>query len=189
MKPIILALFGFFVAVTPAYADESCDVQQELTKRGHFDGPINCKLGPMTRQAIEDFQREQGLFVDGIVGEDTYKALFGRFRRERVEDREDDDRKAPRVRPAMSDQEEFAQCGDDIIPHDGPGRIFRWRAKDAAVKEWQSKVFKADDQGLGPRYSNWDNASDKSAECLPVHANAKMVWECTVKARPCRTGN
>jgi hypothetical protein len=187
MKTIILTLAALLVFVDTARADEACDVQQELTKRGHFDGPINCKLGPMTRQAIEDFQREQGLFVDGIVGEDTYKALFGRFRRERVEER-DEDYKAPRVRRAQqkTDQEYFAEgrCADEIVEVTRRG-AWPARGKKFAIAGWEDTVDAREDYGRS--YSKWENAADASVDCRSVRV-LKIV-SCVARARPCRTGN
>jgi hypothetical protein len=190
---IMLAIVAFIILVglaffSPAKADEACDVQQELTKRGHFDGPINCKLGPMTKQAIEDFQREQGLHVDGVVGEDTYKALFGRFRRERVEEDRDEDYKAPRVRRAQqkTDQEYFAEgrCADEIVEVTRRG-AWPARGKKFAIAGWEDTVDAREDYGRS--YSKWENAADASVDCRSVRV-LKIV-SCVARARPCRTGN
>lgn len=177
-----------FVWTLPAEADETCDVQQRLSTIGHFDGPINCKYGPMTKQAVEDFQRERGLHVDGVVGEDTYKALFGRFRHERAGDREEDDRKSPPVRRAQqkSDQEYFAEgrCGDEIVEVTRRG-AWKARGERFAIAGWEDTVDARDDYGRS--YAKWSNATDKSVDCQPVRV--LNIVSCVARARPCRAGN
>jgi cell wall-associated NlpC family hydrolase len=51
-------------------------VQQitDLQKRLHLD-PVDGSFGPVTLQAVEQFQQEHGLTVNGVVGEATRKAL------------------------------------------------------------------------------------------------------------------
>lgn len=50
-------------------------MQRALKKAGHYAGPIDGKIGPKTRRAIVEFQKEQGLKPDGIVGKKTTAAL------------------------------------------------------------------------------------------------------------------
>ena len=52
------------------------DVQAALKKAGYYDGPVDGKLGTKSRKAIRDFQSDNGLKVDGIVGPQTKKALL-----------------------------------------------------------------------------------------------------------------
>ena len=51
------------------------DVQKALQKSGHYQGAIDGKIGAKTQKAIEDFQKSQGLNVDGIVGAKTWNEL------------------------------------------------------------------------------------------------------------------
>lgn len=51
------------------------DVQGKLNVLGYYQGDIDGVFGPMTETAVRNFQRDQGLSVDGIVGPQTYSAL------------------------------------------------------------------------------------------------------------------
>jgi hypothetical protein len=51
------------------------DVQQQLAAAGYYDGPIDGVLGPMTRQAIADFQADNGLAVTSAIDEPTLATL------------------------------------------------------------------------------------------------------------------
>ena len=44
-------------------------------RRGYNVGPIDGIYGPMTMQAVIDFQRDNGLVPDGIVGPMTWAAI------------------------------------------------------------------------------------------------------------------
>jgi murein L,D-transpeptidase YcbB/YkuD len=50
-------------------------VQQALQNAGVYSGPIDGKVGNQTRQAIADFQKQNSLPADGIVGVKTWAAL------------------------------------------------------------------------------------------------------------------
>lgn len=50
-------------------------IQQALQNAGYYRGSLDGKIGPDTRSAIEAFQRDQGLEVDGIVGRGTWAKL------------------------------------------------------------------------------------------------------------------
>ncbi len=52
-------------------------LQQSLTERGFNPQGVDGAFGRNTRQAVMDFQRSQGITVDGIVGRDTAQRLFG----------------------------------------------------------------------------------------------------------------
>jgi N-acetyl-anhydromuramyl-L-alanine amidase AmpD len=51
------------------------EIQRALLARGYDPGPLDGDLGPNTRKAVEVFQRDHGLKVDGIVGSVTLGAL------------------------------------------------------------------------------------------------------------------
>ena len=51
------------------------DVQSALKKAGCYDGEIDGKIGNKTKAAIEQFQKDRGLKIDGVVGEKTWKEL------------------------------------------------------------------------------------------------------------------
>jgi peptidoglycan hydrolase-like protein with peptidoglycan-binding domain len=51
------------------------DIQTALRRAGYRPGPIDGKFGPKTLRAVEQFQRNQGLKVDGVVGSMTWRKL------------------------------------------------------------------------------------------------------------------
>jgi peptidoglycan hydrolase-like protein with peptidoglycan-binding domain len=50
-------------------------LQRRLQELGYFDGPITGYYGELTADAVQEFQRSNGLSVDGIVGSQTESAL------------------------------------------------------------------------------------------------------------------
>lgn len=50
-------------------------VQRSLRDRGYYRGSIDGLYGPETRGAVERFQRDRGLRVDGVIGQETLSAL------------------------------------------------------------------------------------------------------------------
>jgi peptidoglycan hydrolase-like protein with peptidoglycan-binding domain len=51
------------------------DMQTALKNAGYYTGAVDGKKGPLTKKAIEDFQRANGLEVDGKVGPKTWAVL------------------------------------------------------------------------------------------------------------------
>ena len=51
------------------------DVQSALADMGYYRGPIDGIIGPMTRQAIEDYQRDRGLVVSGRINRALLESL------------------------------------------------------------------------------------------------------------------
>lgn len=51
-------------------------VQAALKEAGHYQGSIDGKVGRQTIAGITAFQRSQGLKADGIVGRQTWQALY-----------------------------------------------------------------------------------------------------------------
>jgi MYXO-CTERM domain-containing protein len=53
-------------------------VQRRLWRLGDQPGPIDGLYGPLTQGAVERFQQQHGLAVDGVVGRQTRRSLFTR---------------------------------------------------------------------------------------------------------------
>ncbi|ADU31911.1 L,D-transpeptidase family protein [Evansella cellulosilytica] len=51
------------------------DLQEKLTNQGYHLGSIDGIFGPATENAVRKFQRDRGLTIDGIVGQNTLQAL------------------------------------------------------------------------------------------------------------------
>jgi len=51
--------------------DRMKQIQTALKKAGFYQGAIDGKIGPKTKEAIIKFQKAKGLKADGIVGEST----------------------------------------------------------------------------------------------------------------------
>lgn len=57
--------------------DDILQVQQVLQIAGLSPGPIDGVYGPRTQNAVMAFQAARGLAIDGIIGPDTTRALWG----------------------------------------------------------------------------------------------------------------
>ena len=51
------------------------EIQQALKNAGFYQGAIDGKVGPRTKEAVREFQRINGLKVDGVVGKQTWAKL------------------------------------------------------------------------------------------------------------------
>lgn len=51
------------------------EVQQALKNAGFYQGTVDGKSGPQTKEAIKEFQRVHGLTDDGVVGKQTWTKL------------------------------------------------------------------------------------------------------------------
>ena len=58
-------------AVKPA----THEVQQALKNAGFYQGPVDGKMGALTKEAIKEFQRVHGLKDDGVAGRQTWAKL------------------------------------------------------------------------------------------------------------------
>lgn len=59
----------------PAARPSKTEIQQALKAAGFYQGAIDGKIGPQTREAIKQFQQTHGLKVDGVVGRQTWEQL------------------------------------------------------------------------------------------------------------------
>jgi Putative peptidoglycan binding domain len=51
------------------------NVQTQLQQNGYYDGPIDGSIGPITREAIANFQADQGLAVTSAIDQPTLETL------------------------------------------------------------------------------------------------------------------
>jgi len=57
------------------YKPTTQEIQAALKNAGFYSGAIDGKSGPMTKKAIEEFQKANGLKADGKVGTKTWSLL------------------------------------------------------------------------------------------------------------------
>jgi peptidoglycan hydrolase-like protein with peptidoglycan-binding domain len=57
------------------YKPTANEIQSALKNAGYYIGKVDGKAGPMTKKAIEEFQKSSNLKVDGKVGPKTWAAL------------------------------------------------------------------------------------------------------------------
>ena len=53
----------------------SRDIQSALKGAGYYQGTVDGKIGPSTKDAIKAFQGDHGLSPDGVVGRQTWEKL------------------------------------------------------------------------------------------------------------------
>ncbi|MBE0599513.1 MAG: peptidoglycan-binding protein [Desulfuromonadales bacterium] len=56
-------------------SDQILELQRSLQKQGVDPGPVDGKMGPLTKQAIQVFQQQEGLAATGNLNEQTLDAL------------------------------------------------------------------------------------------------------------------
>ena len=59
----------------PSLKPSTREIQQALKNAGFYQGAIDGKMGPATREAVKEFQRVHGLTDDGVVGRQTWATL------------------------------------------------------------------------------------------------------------------
>lgn len=57
------------------YRPTTHEIQTALKNAGFYSGTVDGKKGPMTKKAVEDFQKANGLAADGKVGLKTWALL------------------------------------------------------------------------------------------------------------------
>ena len=55
------------------------DVQRALQKAGYYKGKIDGKIGPVSTKAIKEFEKDNGLKVDGLLDEETKRLLINKL--------------------------------------------------------------------------------------------------------------
>jgi murein L,D-transpeptidase YcbB/YkuD len=62
-------------AATSSGKPSTQEIQQALKNAGFYQGPLDGKMGPVTTEAVKEFQRIHGLNDDGVVGKQTWAQL------------------------------------------------------------------------------------------------------------------
>ena len=83
LKFSLCVIMAFSVFVTTSFAlskigsrgEEVRKIQTALKNKGYFNSSIDGIYGTITKKAVERFQKDYGLTVDGIAGKNTLKAL------------------------------------------------------------------------------------------------------------------
>lgn len=63
------------------YRPTSLEIQTALKNAGYYTGTIDGKIGPLSKKAIEEFQKANNLTVDGKVGPKTWN-LLSKYRKQ-----------------------------------------------------------------------------------------------------------
>ena len=75
MSPSAASPAGASISVGATAKPAKTQIQQALRNGGFYQGLIDGKIGPKTREAIRQFQRVNGLKVDGVAGPNTWARL------------------------------------------------------------------------------------------------------------------
>jgi len=67
--------FGSRILYQGLRGEDVKELQSRLESLGYNVGPIDGIFGPLTERAVRKFQKDNGLVVDGIVGQETFAAL------------------------------------------------------------------------------------------------------------------
>ena len=67
---------GLNIFVEAAQSHSVYEVQKKLNEKGYDSGPVDGIMGIKTREAIEKFQKDNGLSVSGKLDNETEKKLF-----------------------------------------------------------------------------------------------------------------
>lgn len=109
------------------------EAQQALRDAGYDPGPIDGILGPRSRQALRDYQRDEGLRATGALDHATLHALLGTERQE-AEQPAAHDRLLTQDEIRLA-QENLIQLGFDPGPPDG---VFTERTQEA-LRNYQER--------------------------------------------------
>ena len=63
------------VTSSPSAKPTTREIQQALKNAGLYQGAVDGKMGSVTKDAVREFQRVNGLKADGVVGKRTWAKL------------------------------------------------------------------------------------------------------------------
>lgn len=114
-------------------------LQEKLIELEYDVGAMDGVFGPRTEGAVLKYQKENGLSVDGIVGDETWNSLFG----------ED----IPRLVSTLEEPPSYSRCFDVF----GDFRVAGWEQQNLARCDLSE--FRAE---LGHVYLGWMEPDDKA---------------------------
>lgn len=189
---LILWLLPQPAAAGPVAEEDLCAAQAKLTQLGLYEGEPDCHLGPRMSQAVRAFQRQRGLFVDGTIGEDTFKALMGRFPGQRGEE-DSADSETPVIEGEGGDYSfEGRKCKNKTIKARGSARPWVSWARSTARKNWnQAARFE-----YGELFADWENAEKvgggkdgQGVICTRASVGGVETFRCQFAGKACQAGS
>ena len=69
------AVSGGMYRTPSGFEIPSVNIQKALKKAGYYNGALDGKVGPGTRDAIASFQKDNGIKADGVCGRGTWAKL------------------------------------------------------------------------------------------------------------------
>ncbi|MBI4395440.1 MAG: peptidoglycan-binding protein [Candidatus Omnitrophica bacterium] len=69
------AITGVIYRTPSGFEIPAIDIQKALKGAGYYVGEVDGRIGPDSREAIRNFQRDQGLTADGVCGQQTWAKL------------------------------------------------------------------------------------------------------------------
>lgn len=120
------------------------ELQRRLTEMGFDVGPVDGVFGPRTERAVMAFQKDKGLAIDGLVGNETWGALF--------------DESLPLAIEALDGPPPYSQCFDIF----GDFRVAGWQEQNLVRCDLSSYQ-----DALKHLYYGWLSRDDKAL----VHRN------------------
>ena len=74
VDPVVAAQLDPLPPAGP-YKPSGYEIQTALKNAGYYNGTVDGKVGPMTKEAVEEFQKANSLEADGKVGPKTWVLL------------------------------------------------------------------------------------------------------------------
>ena len=76
-QPLAYGALGVSTLKKGVTSDAVAALQRQLKTLGYYSGTVTGSFGTLTKQAVMDFQRANGLSADGVVGSATRNRLYG----------------------------------------------------------------------------------------------------------------
>ncbi len=131
--------------------------QQHLINLGYYKGKADGKMGPQTRKAIKNFQRDHGLKADGVLGPKTMRALA--------------DADAPVIGTHSFKTQEFA---NGILPSDDVGSDYATSMK-GGTRKMNSRYASVDVNESGTAGNKSYNVTVNGQTVLAVDGQPSVI--------------